>query len=168
MERPSGQRKKRETKKWLTEEDFKNRDQRWKNGNNEMKEMKPDVDRKEDTKKMPRKEQMAISRLRTGYKRATHCPKMEEVSNLLCPFCNTYPSTKKKLRTREWAWTWKRNNGSTGKYNYAKEIGLKTEYRNGKNNWKVSKIISKRKRTNQSGDENEERRRKTNEDAHGL
>jgi hypothetical protein len=42
-------------KKWLTEEDFKKRDQRWKNGNNEMKERKPDVDRKEDTKGMPRK-----------------------------------------------------------------------------------------------------------------
>jgi hypothetical protein len=34
-------------KKWLTEEDFKKRDQRWKNGNNEMKEKKPVVDRKE-------------------------------------------------------------------------------------------------------------------------
>jgi hypothetical protein len=28
----------------LTDEDFKKRDQRWKNGNNEMKERKPDVD----------------------------------------------------------------------------------------------------------------------------
>jgi hypothetical protein len=37
-------------KKWLTVEDFKKRDQRWKNGNNEMNEMKLDVDRKEDTK----------------------------------------------------------------------------------------------------------------------
>jgi hypothetical protein len=34
--------------KLLTEEDFKKRDQRWKNGNNEMKEMKPDVDKKEE------------------------------------------------------------------------------------------------------------------------
>jgi hypothetical protein len=30
-------------KKWLTEADFKKRDQRWKNGNNEMKKKKPDV-----------------------------------------------------------------------------------------------------------------------------
>jgi hypothetical protein len=30
-------------KKWLTEEDFKKRDQRWKNTNNEMKERKLDV-----------------------------------------------------------------------------------------------------------------------------
>jgi hypothetical protein len=39
-----------------------------------------------------RKEQVAISRLRTGYTRATHGPKMEGVSNPLCPFCNIYLS----------------------------------------------------------------------------
>jgi hypothetical protein len=51
----------------LTEEDFK-KDQRWNNGNNKMKERKLNVNRKEDTKEMPRKEQVAISsRLRTGY-----------------------------------------------------------------------------------------------------
>jgi hypothetical protein len=79
-----------ELKKWLTEEDFKNRDQRWKKGNNEMKERTPDVDRKKDTKRMPRKEQVAISRLRTRYTRYTHGPKMKGVSNPLCPYCNTY------------------------------------------------------------------------------
>jgi hypothetical protein len=81
-----------ELKKRLTEEDFKKRDKKWKNGNNETKERKPDVDRKEDRKGMPRKEQVAISRLRTRYTRATHGPKMEGVSNSLCPFCNTYLS----------------------------------------------------------------------------
>jgi hypothetical protein len=65
-------------KKWLIEEDFKKRDQRWKNGNNEMKEWKQDVDRKEDTKGMPRKEQVAISRLRAGYTSVIHGPKMED------------------------------------------------------------------------------------------
>jgi hypothetical protein len=44
----------------LTEEDFKKRDQRWIDRNNEMKERKPGVNRKEDTK-----EQVAISKLRT-------------------------------------------------------------------------------------------------------
>jgi hypothetical protein len=53
-----------------------------------MKERKPDVDRKEDTKGM----QVAISRLRTGYTRATQSPKIEGVSNPLFPFCNTYLS----------------------------------------------------------------------------
>jgi hypothetical protein len=43
------------------------RDQRWKNENNDMKEREPDVDRKEDTKGMPRKEKVAIFRLRTEY-----------------------------------------------------------------------------------------------------
>jgi hypothetical protein len=38
-------------KKWLTIEELKKRDQRWKNGNNMMIERKPDVDRKEDTKR---------------------------------------------------------------------------------------------------------------------
>jgi hypothetical protein len=49
-----------------------------------MKERKLDVARKEDTKGMLRKVQVAISRFRTGY--------MEGVSNPLCPFCNTYLS----------------------------------------------------------------------------
>jgi uncharacterized OB-fold protein len=71
-----------------------------------MKERKPDVDRKEDTKGMPRK--VAISKLSTGYTRATQGPKMEGVSNPLCPVCNhilypltTYCENAKKLRTRE-------------------------------------------------------------------
>jgi hypothetical protein len=54
-------------KKWLTEEDFKRRDQRWKDGNNEMKKRKPDVDRKEDTKEMRREDQVIISRLNRVY-----------------------------------------------------------------------------------------------------
>jgi hypothetical protein len=45
---------------------------------------------KEDTKGMPRKEQEAIFRLRTGYTRATHVPKMERV-------CNTDLSIDHKL-----------------------------------------------------------------------
>jgi hypothetical protein len=45
-------------KKWLTKEDFKKRDQRWTNGNNKMKKNKLDVDRKEDTQGMTRKEQV--------------------------------------------------------------------------------------------------------------
>jgi hypothetical protein len=38
---------------------------------------------------MPRKEQVAISRLRTRYTRATRGPKMKGVGSPLCPFCNT-------------------------------------------------------------------------------
>jgi hypothetical protein len=46
-----------------------------------------------------------------------------------------------------------------------KQSDCTTEYRNEKNNRKVSKIIARRKRTNQDGDENEKKRTKTNEDA---
>jgi hypothetical protein len=36
------------------------------------------------------------------------------------------------------------------------------------NNRKVSKIIARRKGTNQDGDENEENRRKIDKDTHGI
>jgi hypothetical protein len=63
-----------------------------------MKERKPDVDRKEDTKGMRRKELVAISRLRTGYTRATHGPKMERVapSATLIYLSTTYCGNAKK------------------------------------------------------------------------
>jgi hypothetical protein len=89
----------------LTKDDFKKRDQRWKNVNNKMK---TDVYRKEDTKGMPRKKQVAISRLRIGYTRTIHDPNMEGVGNPLCPFCNTDLSVDhilwecKETREREW------------------------------------------------------------------
>jgi hypothetical protein len=57
-----------------------------------MKERQADVDRKEDTEKMPRNDQVVISRFRTGCTRATHGLKMKWVSNPLCPICNTYLS----------------------------------------------------------------------------
>jgi hypothetical protein len=110
-----------------------------KNGNNEMKERKPDVDRKEDTKGMPRKKQVAISRLRTVYTRATYGPKMERVGNPLCPFYNTDLSvdhilcecketedqgTNIEMNKEQWI------NGKKGMekmIDHAKEIGLYNE-----------------------------------------
>jgi hypothetical protein len=104
-----------------------------------MKERKPDVDRKEDTKGMPRKDQEAISRLRTGYTRSTHGSKMEGVSNPLCLYRNTYLSidhilwecketeelkTNMDMRKEQWI------NGKKGMekiIDYAKEIGLYNE-----------------------------------------
>jgi hypothetical protein len=49
-----------------------------------------------------------------------------------------------------------------------KKSDCTTEYKNGKNNRKVTKIIVRRKRTTQDGDEIEERRSKANEDADEL
>jgi hypothetical protein len=119
-----------------------------------------------------RKEQVAISRLRTGYTRATHGPKMEGVSNPLCPSCNIYLSVDNILwecketedqrmntdmRKEQWI---NGNKWMEKMFDYAKKTDClcTTEYRNGKNNRKVSKIIARRKKINQDGDENEERR----------
>jgi hypothetical protein len=119
-------------KKWLTEEDFKKREQRLKNRNHEMKVLKSDVDRKEDTKVMQRKKQVTIFRLEPGIRRPPKAPRWKW-SAIHCALSVTpiYPSTTycgnaKKLRTREWAWTWERNNGSTRKkvIDYAEEIEL--------------------------------------------
>jgi hypothetical protein len=53
-----------------------------------MKKRKQLDERKEarlrQKKEYETNDQVAISRLRTGYTRATHSPKMENVSNLLC------------------------------------------------------------------------------------
>jgi hypothetical protein len=49
-----------------------------------------------------------------------------------------------------------------------KKLDCTTEYRNGENDRKVSKIISRREGTNQDGDENEERKRSTDVDTHGI
>jgi hypothetical protein len=54
-----------------------------------MDKRKQRDERKEERKGMPRKEQVAISRLRNRYTRDTHGPKMAGVDNPLCPFCNT-------------------------------------------------------------------------------
>jgi hypothetical protein len=83
---------------------MKKKDQRWKNGNNEMTERQPDVGRKEDTKGMLRKEPVAICRLRTEYTRATHGPKMQRLAKPIYP-STTYCGNAKKLRTREPTWT---------------------------------------------------------------
>jgi hypothetical protein len=90
-----------------------------------MKERKPDVERKEDTKRMPRKEQVAISRLRTGYTGVIHSPKMEGVSNLLCPFCNTHLSVDHIL------WEFKETEDQRTNMDMKKE-----QWNNGKKVWK--------------------------------
>jgi hypothetical protein len=87
-------------KKWLTEEDFKKRDQKWKNGNNEMKERKPDVDRKEDTKGMPTKEHVAISRpLMAPRWKGSVVHYVPSVTPIY--LSTTHCGNAKKLRTRE-------------------------------------------------------------------
>jgi hypothetical protein len=94
------------------------RDQRLKKGNNEMKKRKSNVDRNEDTKGMPRKEQVAISRL----------PKLEGVSNQLCPFCTTHLSVDHIL------WECKETEDQENKRGHEKRTMEQREKRYGKDN----------------------------------
>jgi hypothetical protein len=45
-----------------------------------------------ETRGMTRREQVVISRLRTGYTEATHGPRMNGITDQQCPFCDTGPS----------------------------------------------------------------------------
>jgi hypothetical protein len=64
-------------------------------------------------------------RLRTGYTKAIHGPKMEGVSNPLCPFCNTYLSVDHIL------WKFKETEDQIMNMDMRKE-----QWINGKKVWK--------------------------------
>jgi hypothetical protein len=72
----------KDLEKWLQTETTKIRKERWRNGSNNMK------GRKVDTRGMTRRELVVISRLRTGYTRATHGPRMNGITDPQCPFCD--------------------------------------------------------------------------------
>jgi hypothetical protein len=93
-----------------------------------MEKRKQRDDRKvTKTKGMPRKEQVAISRLRTGDMRATHGPKMEGVSNPLCLSCNTHLSVDhilwecKETEDQRTNMNMKKEQWNNGKERYGKD-----------------------------------------------
>jgi hypothetical protein len=53
-----------------------------------MKNRKKEIEWNKDTKKMKRRDQVVISRLRTGYTMATHGYIINKQDNNECPFCN--------------------------------------------------------------------------------
>jgi hypothetical protein len=65
-----------QNEEWLKTETTKIRKERWRNRNSNMKgrEIEHEYDR--NTRSMTRREQVVISRQRTGYTRATHGPRM--------------------------------------------------------------------------------------------
>jgi hypothetical protein len=75
--------------KCLETETTKIRKERWRNGSNNMKGRKIEHEYDGDTRGMTRREQVIISRLRTGYTRATHGPRMNGITDPQCPFCDT-------------------------------------------------------------------------------
>jgi hypothetical protein len=107
----------------LTEENFKKRYQRWKTGSNEMKERKPDVDRKKDTKGVPRNEQVAISRLRTECTRATHGPNTHLSVDHILWECKETEDQRTNMGMKKEQW-YNEKKGMEKIIDYAKEIGL--------------------------------------------
>jgi hypothetical protein len=71
----------KDLEKWLKTETTNIRKERWRNGSNNMKGRKIAHEYNGDTKGMTIREQVVISRLRTGYTRATH--------GTQCLFCDT-------------------------------------------------------------------------------
>jgi hypothetical protein len=61
------------------------RQRRWEEGENAMKERKKNTGWQNDTEKLKRRDQVAVTRLRTSY---THRNKMEETPDPDCPFCS--------------------------------------------------------------------------------
>jgi hypothetical protein len=61
--------------------------EKWENSTTTMKERKPHHIMNTNTITMTRHEQVAISRLRTGYTRATHSAVMDKYPSPECPFC---------------------------------------------------------------------------------
>jgi hypothetical protein len=66
--------------KWMKKEEAMNRQQRCERGDNEMRTRKTSASWQNDTAEFSRKEQMIISRLRTGYTRATHRHVIEKLT----------------------------------------------------------------------------------------
>jgi hypothetical protein len=71
---------------WIKAETSKNIKERWRNGNSNMKAGKTEHPYEADTKGMTRREQVLISRLQTGYTRATHGPRINGITHPQCPF----------------------------------------------------------------------------------
>jgi hypothetical protein len=64
------------------------RQRRWEEGENAMKERKKKTGWQNATEKLKRRDQVAVTRLRTGYSRTTYRNKMEGTPNPDCPFCS--------------------------------------------------------------------------------
>jgi hypothetical protein len=72
---------------WIKEKHEQEQQENWENSTTTMKERKPHHIMNTKTKTMTRREQVVISRLRTGYTRATHSAVMDKEPSPECPFC---------------------------------------------------------------------------------
>jgi hypothetical protein len=71
---------------WIKEKHEQEQQKKWENSTTNMKERKPHHIMNTNTKTMTRREQVVISRLRTGYTRATDSAVMDKEPSPECPF----------------------------------------------------------------------------------
>jgi hypothetical protein len=72
---------------WIKEKHEQEQQEKWENSTTTMKERKPHHIMNTNTKTLTRREQVFISRLRTGYTRATHSAVIDKEPSPECPFC---------------------------------------------------------------------------------
>jgi hypothetical protein len=80
---------------WMKKTDAKNRQERWAQEEYTMRFRKETtIEWKDDSTNLSRKEQMLVSRLRTGYTRATNIHVKEKTPSPECPFCGVSLTTE--------------------------------------------------------------------------
>jgi hypothetical protein len=101
---------------WMRKTDVKNRQERCALGENTiMRFRKKTIDWKDDSTNLSINEQVVVSRLRTGYTRATHRQVIEKTTSPECTFCGVSLTTelilwdcnyeKRKIGTTKGIWT---------------------------------------------------------------
>jgi hypothetical protein len=73
---------------WIKTEMAGSRQSRWEEGETAIKKRKKNTGGKNDTEKLKRRDQVAITRLRTGYSRVTHRNIIEGTPDPDCSFCS--------------------------------------------------------------------------------
>jgi hypothetical protein len=84
--------------KWLTTKAKELQNERWSTCNNTMRERKGKAEWSKDTEGLGRRDQVKISRVRTGYTRVNHGYIGEKHDSPECPFC------KSKIRLEHVLW----------------------------------------------------------------
>jgi hypothetical protein len=97
------------------------RQRRWEEGENAIKERQKNMGWQNDTEKLKWRDLVAVSRLRTGYSRATHRYKIEGTPDPGCSFCST------KLTLEHILWQCKETEEERQKNNITKEVWEKWE-----------------------------------------
>jgi hypothetical protein len=108
-----------ELAKWLTFKSIELRNLKWKESNNEMKARKSIPEWTKDTEELGRNNQVIITRVRTGYVRATHSYIIEKRDNTDCLFSNT------NLTVEHILWTCKETEQARIRMNITKDVWRK-------------------------------------------